>query len=43
MHVWGVPHVPVTLQVETPLLVHMVAPGVHWPWHDAVIPLTTHA
>jgi hypothetical protein len=35
--------VPDALQVETPLFVHSVAPGVHTPWHDAVVPLTRHA
>jgi hypothetical protein len=43
VHVAGAPHVPVPLHVETPLLRHLVAPGVQVPWHDAVVPLTTHA
>jgi hypothetical protein len=47
-HVWllqvaGVPHAPVALQVETPLLWHSVVPGVHVPWQDAVDPDCTHA
>jgi hypothetical protein len=29
------------LQVETPLFVHSVAPGVQLPWHEAVVVLTT--
>jgi hypothetical protein len=39
----GVPHCPTALHVAMPLLMHSVAPGVQTPWHDAVMPLTTHA
>jgi hypothetical protein len=43
VHVLGDPHTPNGLQVETPLFVHSVAPGVQEPWHEAVPPVTTHA
>jgi hypothetical protein len=44
VQVAGEPKAPLVLQVETPLLVHMVAPGVQFPVHMAEVELVaTHA
>jgi hypothetical protein len=50
VQVEGVPQVPIAVHVDTALsepppspVAHSVAPGEHTPWHEALVPFTTHA